>query len=137
MTGSRRGSFIAATWLIGLGVVFLIRQGFDVSWGVAWPLFVILAGIGSLVSTAASPRTRPGLWAFTWPVVGVLGGIVLLASTTGSLGTSPGELIAEYWPWLLVGLGVWFLVGAVLPRRDSMPRGSRPPDGEGFGSDRG
>ncbi len=123
MTGSRRGSLIAATWLIGLGVLFLVRQAFDLSWGVAWPMFVILVGIGGLVSTAVNPRAGPGPWPFTWPVVWLVGGFVLLASTTGSLGTSPGELIAEYWPWLLVALGIWFLVGAVFPRRDPTERG--------------
>ena len=27
----------------------------------------------------------------------------------------PRELIAEYWPWALVVLGVWFVIGAVVP----------------------
>jgi hypothetical protein len=32
---NHRGSLIAATWLIGLGVVFLARQALDLDWGEA------------------------------------------------------------------------------------------------------
>jgi hypothetical protein len=46
-------------------------------------------------------------------------GAVLLLSTTGQLGTGPGELIDQGWPWLLVGLGVWFLIGSIAPERSS------------------
>jgi hypothetical protein len=116
MSGGRRGSLIAATWLIGLGVVFLIRQATDLPWSQAWPLFVILAGIGSLVSTALS--WRPGvanLWAFTWPIGWIVVGGILLASTTGNLDQGPAELIEAYWPWVAIGLGVWFLIGALVP----------------------
>ena len=49
---ARRGSLIAATWLIGLGVVFLVRELANLSWAQAWPLFLILIGIGSLVGRA-------------------------------------------------------------------------------------
>jgi hypothetical protein len=40
---------------------------------------------------------------------------VLLLSTTGRLGTAPGDLISQGWPWLLVALGVWFLIGSIAP----------------------
>jgi hypothetical protein len=116
MTAARRGSVVAATWLIGLGVVFLLQRSMGWSWSEAWPLFVILAGIASFVRTLF--RRRPGLagiWSFTWPVAWTAAGIVLLTSTTGQLGKGPGETINEYWPWVAVVIGVWFLVGAVLP----------------------
>lgn len=115
MTASRRGSIIAATWLIGLGVVFLVRQALALSWGDAWPLFVILVGVASFVSTAVRPFGHGGLWSFTWPIVWVVVGVILLLSTTGQLAQGPGDLIAEWWPWAAIALGVWFLVGAVLP----------------------
>ena len=116
MTGVRRGPVIAATWLIGLGVLFLIQRSMGWSWGEAWPLFIILAGLASVVSTAF--RRRPGLaaiWSFTWPIVWTGVGVVLLASTTGQLGTGPGETIDRYWPWAAIAVGAWFIVGAVLP----------------------
>ena len=42
----RSGAIVGAFWLIGLGVVLLLQQSLDWSWGQAWPLFVILAGVG-------------------------------------------------------------------------------------------
>ena len=116
MTSGQRGSIVGGTWLIGIGIVFLIRQAFDLTWAEAWPLFVILVGAATLVQTALSWRPSvAGLWAYTWPVVWIAAGVVLLLSTTGQLGTGPGELIADGWPWLLVGLGVWFLIGSIVP----------------------
>ena len=116
MSSRRRGPLIAGTWLIGLGVVFLARQAMDLSWTEVWPLFVILVGVASLVSTILDRRPgAPVLWSFTWPIVWIVVGVLLLLSTTGQLGTGPGELIEQGWPWLLVALGVWFLIGAVVP----------------------
>ena len=112
MNPGRRGSFIAATWLIGLGTVSLVREAAGWSWGQAWPLFVILAGVAGVVSTAVSWR-RGGIWAFTWPVAWTLAGVGLLASTTGSLSQGPGELIATWWPVAVIALGIWFLLGAL------------------------
>ena len=112
----RQGPVIAATWLIGLGLVFLVQRSMGWSWGEAWPLFVILGGGAGVVSTLF--RRRPGLagiWSFTWPVVWAGIGIILLMSTTGQLGKGPGETINEYWPWAAIAVGAWFLVGAVLP----------------------
>lgn len=118
MTGPRRGSINAATWLIGLGVLFLVREALDLPWGQAWPMFVILVGVASLVSTLVAPRRSGAWWGFAWPLAWIAVGVVLLLSTTGRLGAAPGQLIAEYWPWLLILAGIWFLLGAFLPRRD-------------------
>jgi hypothetical protein len=107
---------VAGTWLIGLGVVFLVRQAADLEWREAWPLFVILVGVASVISTLVSRGLGvSGLWAMTWPVAWIVIGVVLLLATTGQLGEDPGSLIATWWPWALVGLGVWFLIGAVIP----------------------
>ena len=118
MTPARRGSLIAATWLIGLGLVFLVRELADLSWAEAWPLFVILVAVGSFVSTAVHGRfTGIGvLWAFTGSVAWALIGVVLLLSTTGNLGEGPVETLVDGWPWLAVGLGVWYLIGSVVQR---------------------
>ncbi|HEY7522529.1 MAG TPA: hypothetical protein VH720_02585 [Candidatus Limnocylindrales bacterium] len=115
MSQARSGPVIAGTWLIGLGVVFLIRQATDRPWAELWPLFVILVGVASLVSTLVGGRLVGGLWGLTWPIAWIVVGGILLASTTGYLGRGPGELIAEYWPWALVIVGAWFLLGAVWP----------------------
>ena len=118
MNPARRGSLIAATWLIGLGIVFLVREATGLSWAEAWPLFVILGGVGAFVSTAVRRGSGiAGVWAFTWPVAWAIVGVLLLLSTTGNLGAAPGDLIAEWWPWAAIALGIWFLIGAVVPRR--------------------
>jgi hypothetical protein len=113
---SRRGLLIAATWLIGLGIIFLLREVMGWSWGEAWPLFVILVGTATGASAVIGGTRGLGMaWAVTWPVAWVIVGTLLLASTTGSLGVGPGELIAEWWPWAMVVLGAWFLIVAFVP----------------------
>ena len=116
MTHARRGPIVGATWLIGLGVVFLAQRALDVPWVQAWPLFLILLGAASFVQTALDRRPGVGgIWAFTWSIVWIGVGVILLLSTTGRYGTGPVDLIVNGWPWLLVGLGVWMLIGAVIP----------------------
>jgi len=113
---TRRGMLIGATWLIGIGVLFLVKQAANLPWSEAWPLWIILVGIASFVSAALDGRFRvTSIWAFTWPIVWTGLGVVLLLSTTGNLGPSAGDVIAQWWPWALVALGVWFVVGAIAP----------------------
>lgn len=113
---ARRGSLVGATWLIGLGIVFLVRDAMDWSWGQAWPLFLILVGVAGAISALINGIGRSNiLWALTWPVAWIAIGTILLASTTGNLAAGPVELIAEWWPWVLVILGIWFLIGAFVP----------------------
>jgi hypothetical protein len=125
MTARQNGALIAATWLIGLGVVFLVRQGMNWSWTEAWPMFVILVGIGGIVGRLVRGNRNgrsagiAGLWAYTWPVAWVVAGGALLASTTGAIAIGAGELVDRAWPWVAVGLGLWFLVGAILPQPDA------------------
>ena len=116
MTSSRRGAITGATWLIGLGLVLLIREVQGWSWGEAWPLFVILVGVATFISTLVTWRPGfAGIWSFTWPVAWSVGGIVLLMSTTGQLSQGPGDLFSEYWPWVAVVIGAWFVLGAFVP----------------------
>jgi hypothetical protein len=116
VTSARRGPIIAGTWLVGLGLVFFFQRALDIGWGEAWPMFVILVGVASLVSIALEGvRGVAGIWAFTWPVVVILIGIGLLAATTGYLGQGPIDWLATWWPLGLVVLGVWFVIGALIP----------------------
>jgi hypothetical protein len=117
VTGDRRGAIVAGTWLVGLGLVFLIRELLSLDWSEAWPLFVILAGIAGFITTAVNGTHGSGLWAYTWPVLTTIVGALFLAGTTGYLGRAPLDVLAEWWPVLLVGLGVWLLIGAFFPRR--------------------
>jgi hypothetical protein len=116
MTVHRPASLIAATWLIGLGLVVLARQTAGLDWAEAWPLFVILLGVATLVSRAVAVGDRAAdPWSWTAPILFIAAGVVLLLSTTGRLGRDPLDMIAETWPWVVIGLGVWYLVGAIAP----------------------
>jgi hypothetical protein len=113
---SRERLLIPAVWIIGLGSVFLIQQYFNWSWTQAWPLWVLFVGVGSLF-TALITRTQSalGIWGIWWPLATIAVGALLLLSTTGNLGIGPAELVA-YWPVAVVGVGVWFLIGALIAR---------------------
>jgi hypothetical protein len=116
VANARRGSLIGATWLIGIGLVFIIQRAAGWSWDQAWPLWLILVGAALVVSTIVNGRLEfDGIWALTWPIAWTAVAVVLLLSTTGTIGSGPAELIGTYWPRLLIALGVWFVIGAVLP----------------------
>jgi hypothetical protein len=116
VSATRRGPIVAGTWLVGLGLVFFFQRALDLGWAEAWPMFVILAGAATLVTTALDGiRGLGGIWAFTWPVVVILIGIGLLAATTGALGQDALDWLAAWWPLGLVLLGVWFVIGALVP----------------------
>jgi len=114
--GSRRGPVLAGTWLIGLGIVLFLQQALGLGWGEAWPMFIILAGVASFVRHALEGiRGFGGIWAFTWPVLVILVGFSLLAATTGWLGEGSLQVLAKWWPLGLVIVGVWCVIGALIP----------------------
>jgi hypothetical protein len=116
MTSTQRGSIVGATWLIGIGLVFLVQRAADLPWVQAWPLWVILVGASLVVTALVNGRWDfDGIWALTWPVVFIVIGVLLLLSTTGALGSDVGSVIADVWPWILIGLGAWFVIGAIVP----------------------
>ena len=136
MNRRNAGGLIAAVWLIGLGLVFLVQRAAGWDWNEAWPLFVILVGAAGIVSRLVG-RRRPVrgiqiLWALTWPIAWIVAGVALLLATVGSLSIGPAELIDRTWPWAALVLGAWFLVGAIVPDRDAavetlaLPLGDRP-----------
>lgn len=116
-TESRDRLLVAAVWLIGLGSVFLVKDVARWEWAEAWPLFVILVGVGSLASTLFGDRrwSSWGIWAIWWPAAVIGVGALLLASTTGTIPLTLPELIT-WWPVLVIGVGAWFLIGALLIR---------------------
>jgi len=127
----RAGAIVAATWLIGLGLIFLIRDAAGWPWSQAWPMFVILVGVGMLASSFAYARRQwAGSWWLVWPVAWIGIGFVLLMSTTGRLGVDPTDLVSQWWPVIPIGIGIWFLVASVWPgRRPSVEQLDLPLDG--------
>ena len=126
---ARRGSLIAVTWLIGLGVS---------SWSARRPACRgRRPGRCSSSSAASPPSCRPpfagdpelpvsGRSPGRWPGLGVR--CPLLLSTTGNLGARPREIIDQWWPVAVLRLGVWFSSvpsspGEGLPKRLPSPIG--------------
>lgn len=113
---ARSGMLIAAVWLIGLGTIFFVRDAYGWSWGQAWPMFIVLLGTSSLVSSLAGyRRLSAGTWSLLWSVAWIVIGAVLLLSTTRAIAIAPADLISTWWPVALIAVGVWFLVAAVWP----------------------
>lgn len=123
MNAQRDRLLVIAVWLIGLGSVFLIRDLYGWSWGQAWPLWIIFVGVGSGASTLLVGRQPAAslVWSISWPLAAIAVGTVLLLSTTGNIAVEIGELIG-WWPVVIIAIGVWFLIGALVvrqPRTDS------------------
>ncbi len=79
-----------------------------------WPLFVAAAGLGWLAAWAAAPRQIPLLvLGLTAAVVG----IVAYLAKTGVIAWDPWRQLSQWWPLLLVLLGVASLAQAFI-RRD-------------------
>jgi len=74
---------IGGVILVGLGLLFLLQQSFGIDIGhFAWPLFVILPGLGMLVAFALAPRSAAGL-AIPGCVVTTIGLILGVQNTFG------------------------------------------------------
>jgi hypothetical protein len=116
MTDTRRSLLVPGIWLVGLGTVFLVQQLSGWPWVEAWPLFVIMGGVCGALSALVGRRwSRRGIWGVWGPLATVVIGVLLLATTTGVLGLTPDQL-ARWWPLAIIGIGIWFLVGAVIAR---------------------
>jgi hypothetical protein len=119
---TQKGAIIGGTWLIGLGLVFLVQQAMDLAWGEAWPLFVVLAGVGTGVSSLVGlSGRRIGPWMIVWallvPLITTAVGVLLFLDLAGLAGIDAFGFLSRWWPLLLIAIGVLVLVGAVLPRQ--------------------
>ncbi len=109
-------------WLIGLGVVFLVHQALHLEWSETWPLFLVLAGIGTATgSLMAMAGRRIGPWTIVWallvPAIMVAIGLFLFVELAGLADVDAFGFISRWWPQILIAVGVLILIGAVLPRQ--------------------
>ena len=111
-----RGRFIIASVLIVLGVVFLIDNldivdvdvdDFIADW---WPAILIVLGVSGLARSRAASMGQ---------IVLIAVGVVLLLMTLDIVDS--GLL----WPVIIIGIGVWILLGGRAVRRPRTARVSR------------
>ena len=97
--------------------MFLIQQASGWTWTQAWPLFVVMGGVCSGLSAYFGPRWAPAGLAVLWgPIAVAVIGILLLAITTGELKAFGTDDLIRWWPVAVIGVGVWYLLGAVIVR---------------------
>lgn len=121
MSATQRGTIVGGIWLIALGGVLLVQQLMHLGWGQAWPLFLVMAGVGTGASSlVALAGRRIGswtiLWALVWPLILVVVGLLLFVDLAGLADIDAVRILGQWWPLILIGLGVIVLVGAVSPR---------------------
>lgn len=139
MTGTQRGSLIGGIWLIAIGSVFLVQQAFDLPWARAWPLFLVMAGVGTGASALIGLAGRrigalAVAWALLWPLLLVTVGALLFLDFAGVLELDTLDLLSRWWPVVLILIGLLVLAGAVWPRgRGVEDRVSVPLAGAGSG----
>lgn len=139
MTAAQRGAAVAGTWLIALGAVFLVQQALDVPWNEAWPLFIVMAGVGTGIGAIVSLAGRrvsawTVLWALVWPIILVVVGILLFLDFTDLADIDAVGFLTQWWPVALIGFGVIVLIGAVWPAgRGVVETISVPVTGDGAG----
>jgi hypothetical protein len=122
VNASQRGMVTGGVWLIGLGFIFLVQQAMDLGWGQAWPLFLVLAGVGTATGSAmalAGRRISPWTiaWALLVPAIMVAIGLLLFVDLAGLAEIDAFGFISRWWPVILIAVGVLVLIGAVLPRQ--------------------
>ena len=95
--------------VILLGVLFLLRNMGYLWWTNWWAYFLVGLGVILLID-AFIRSTVPQ---YHRPVIGrVIGGIILIFIGAGNI-----YGISDWWPLILVGVGVGIIIGAVLKHR--------------------
>jgi hypothetical protein len=122
VNASQRGMVTGGVWLIGLGLIFLVQQVMSLAWRETWPLFLVLAGVGTAVgSLMAMAGRRIGAWTIAWallvPAILVIVGALLFIDLAELAPIDAFGVLARGWPLILIVIGAVILVGAVLPRQ--------------------
>jgi hypothetical protein len=120
---TREGGFlIPAAIVAGVGGILLwqTRTGDWDSWAYMWTLIPGFIGFGMLIGGLIDPKMAPARsGAFILMLISLIG-----FGLFGGLGMDL-ELL-RYWPVLLIGLGVWFVIKALVRRQ---PTDQRAKDG--------
>ena len=125
MSGSRQGAIVGGIWLIALGGVFLVQQSLELPWSEAWPLFIVMAGVGIGASSIVGLWGRRAnawtiVWILVWPAIILAIGLLLFVDLAGLADIDAFGLLATWWPLVLIGLGLVVLAGALWPRGEGI-----------------
>lgn len=105
---------VPGTLIAGIGGIIFWQNavGGWGSWAYVWTLFPGLAGIGTFLMFLMQGDLRRAISAGVWPVVVSIILFLIFGSLFGAI-----ALIGQWWPLLLIALGVILLARGVL-RRD-------------------
>lgn len=109
--GGFLGALVGGSILIWLGVTFYLEQNGYLRSDIWWAYF--LTGIGAILILQGVVFYTRGHRGFG----SVIGGAVLVFIGLSAIATSTVNLATEFWPLLIVAMGVFVLAGGITSRR--------------------
>lgn len=102
---------IPGSIMIGIGLILMYQNetGDWASWSYAWALIISFVGIGIFLSFALRGKFRKAFSEASSPfLTGLVMFLIFGSIFRAAYGQSP--FLGEYWPVLLIALGLWMLV---------------------------
>jgi hypothetical protein len=108
------GLMVPGVILLTLGGIFLYQDstGNWESWAYIWALLPASAGLGMLIGGLYDREMAQARSAGVWMLGG---GLVAFVIFGGFFGLAPG--LVQYWPVLIILVGLWVLFKALRPRK--------------------
>ena len=107
--GDIYGAITGGLILVWLGISFYLAQSGYVSWDKWWQIFLV--GLGVVLIFQGLLRYAKSRRPFTGPIIG--GAILIVIGLAFFVGTEVGN----FWPLILVAIGIAVLVSAIAGRR--------------------
>ncbi len=122
---------IPGSILSGIGLILYYQNetGDWQSWAYAWALIIVFVGIGVFIANLLKGRFREAFNEGGPPIMtGVVMFLIFGSIFRAMFGQSP--LLGDYWPLLLVFVGLWMLIKPLFRRNKRGPRVTVTVDGE-------
>ena len=107
-SGDKTGPLVGGLILVWLGVSFYLVQIHYFDWSNWWPYFIIGIGIILIMQAVVRYSTSGFKGAALGSLIG--GAVLLIIGLAGMVG------MRDWWPFVLIGIGVAVLVGGVTAR---------------------
>lgn len=125
LLGGNPGMAVPAAVVSGIGLILYYQNetGDWASWSYIWALIPGFAGVGGIVAGLLGDRTRKSI--LDGITLIIISGIMFLifGSFFGGL-----DLLGDYWPVLLILLGIWILISYFLRGNRSKSEPPTPND---------